>query len=340
MPEVLHRQARVVDAGRSRPRGEREELAPGTDRQQRQRALGAGDGHPEQPLVEVDGPLLIRHEHREMADVPRRDQPGGRRRLRRRAELAEQALAAAVGGVLQLHHDAVRVAEVELRRPLRRAAEFGPPHSHAHPPRRVPPGRVGRRDAVPAEGPDEAAGVEVVHREAEMVDVRPRVGSAAAQREELRPVPDAQNERPRLPRRDRHPEQALVERQRPLEVGDGQRHVVPGAHRNRRSALRLPGQAGSRQHGGRRGQRGEGSEERPAGRMRGAGRAPAVVRRGVDVVHGSGSWPIRERDSVAVAVYRRSGPLRHPGSRGESPLHSRTGAASRHPRCDAEFCYS
>ena len=70
----------MVDAGRprSRSRGDGEELASGADRQQRQRPLRAGGRHPEQPLVEVDGPLLIRDEHGEVVDVPEGNQTGAR----------------------------------------------------------------------------------------------------------------------------------------------------------------------------------------------------------------------------------------------------------------------
>ena len=69
----------------------------------------------------------------------------------------------------------------------------------------------GRSDPVLPEDPDQPSVVEVVHRQAEVADAGLHVGPAAAQGEELRSVADAHDQRPRLARRDRHPEQPLVE---------------------------------------------------------------------------------------------------------------------------------
>ena len=62
-----------------------------------------------------------------------------------------------------------------------------------------------------------------------------RVRAATAERDELRAVADAQDQRLRLARGKGEAEQALVELEGPADVGHGQRHVIPGVDRNGRA---------------------------------------------------------------------------------------------------------
>ena len=66
-------------------------------------------------------------------------------------------------------------------------------------------------DAMLAEDADQAVGVEVVHRQTRVIDVRLNVGAPTAERDELRTVAHAQNQRLRLAGGQREAEQALVE---------------------------------------------------------------------------------------------------------------------------------
>ena len=213
---------------------QREELVAGTHRQDRQRSLVGRDRHAEQFLVERDRALLIRDENREVIDLADRYQAIAGRRLGSVAELAQQAFATAVGVLLQLHHNAVRVGDVELRRAVGMPSEIRSAHPDAD------GARAGVRrlrdagDAVLAQDADQPFVVEVVHRQAGVVDARLHVGTPAAKRDELRPGADAQDQRPRLAGGKGEAEQALVELEGPPDVGHGQRHVIPGVDRNGR----------------------------------------------------------------------------------------------------------
>ena len=117
-----------------------------------------------------------------------------------------------------------------------------------------------RLDAVLGEARHDVGGVEVLHAEAVVVDVRP---VAPRERDELRTLADAEHgDRRRVPvalgalRGDeRQAEHALVELDRARDVGDGERDVVHRGHRNRGGG-RLGGR-GAGGGGARRGARGD-----------------------------------------------------------------------------------
>ena len=190
---------------------QREELGAGADGQEWQGSLVARYRHAEQPLVERHRALLIRHEDGEVIDLAECDQAVRRRGLRRVAELAQQAVAAAVGVVLQLHDHPVRIGDIELRGSVGMPAELGAAHPDADGGR----ARLGRltdpADAMLAEDADQAFGIEVVDRQTRVIDVRLNVGAPAAERDELRTVAHLQNQRLRLTGGQREAEQALVE---------------------------------------------------------------------------------------------------------------------------------
>ena len=233
---------------------EGQELVARPHPQHRQRALIGVDGQAEEPLVERDRARLIGHEDREVVVVAQPQQALGRRRLRGlEAHVPEHPLAAAVGAVLQLHDDAVGVAEVQLGGALGGPAELRPAHADADLPR---PRGLRRRDAVLAQDAHEAVGVEAVDREAVVADAG--VGArAAADGQELRPVAHPKDDGIGLPGRDGHAEQPLVPLERPRRVRDADGHVVEGGDGNGRRALR------QRPRGQRR--RAEGAHERAPG---------------------------------------------------------------------------
>ena len=215
-----------------------QELVPRPDPEHRQGTLIGVDRHAEQPLIELDGSLLVRHEEREMVELAHGEQPGARCRLRcRQTALAQQPGPTAVARVLQLDDDPVRVSEVELGCTRRCTAERFPAHPDA---RLHRAGLARRRDTVLAENPHDPLVVEVIHRETQMGDAW-IVARTAAQRHELGTTPDPEHHRLGLTCRDRHAEQPLVPLQRTRRVRHAECHVIDGLHRNRRPRLQRCG---------------------------------------------------------------------------------------------------
>src|SRR5262249_24523559 len=89
-------------------------------------------------------------------------------------------------------------------------------------------------DAVLRERADDAIDVEVLDREAEVIDRGRGVRRGGTDGEELRPGADAQNRRGALARGDGHAEETLIELDAALRIGHRQRHVVQRADLDRR----------------------------------------------------------------------------------------------------------
>ena len=264
----------MLPAGRGRVRapaaraaGEHQELDAADAEHRRGRALMRLDAQAQEILIEAVRTGAVRAEDRAVAPAAQRDQAFLRRRLRGGAHVAERAASAAVPRILQLHHDAVGIAEIQLRRALARAARVRAAHAHAHlhrPAAQAAAAGVSRlvrpRDAALAERSRDPVHVEIVHAQADVVDVRP-AGPRGAHAEELRARADLQVRRHALAADHGHAEQALVEVHRPLDVRHRQRDVVDPAdadwrslregsrrerhHRQRRQRLQ---QAPPRQH--------------------------------------------------------------------------------------------
>jgi hypothetical protein len=124
--ETLHAHAEMVDAGRTRcsvcggtpaasGAGEHEELHATHAQHGSGRPLVGLNPQPEELLIERVRARCIGHEARAVAPVTNGEQTLLRRRLRRRADLAEDPSSTAVTRVLQLHDEAVGIGEIELR---------------------------------------------------------------------------------------------------------------------------------------------------------------------------------------------------------------------------------
>ncbi len=157
--------------------------------------------------------------------------------LRRRADLSQKTCSSAVGRRLQLDGDAVRVAKVDLGRPLLGAAGVFAAHADACAQR---PARQAARRALlrgryaeSRERLHDAVDLEPLDGQADVID--PGLGGGPlAECDELRTGAETHDGNRALRRDDRQAEQPLVELQRALGVRDRQRHVV---HRQRRQGL-------------------------------------------------------------------------------------------------------
>src|SRR5262245_43539989 len=108
-----------------------------------------------------------------MTQVANRDHSLALGLLHRRAHASKRAAAAAVTGILQLDGDAIGIAEIELRRSLRRATQLRPAHPDANlhgPAAKTPSRRLCPAEAVIGERLHEAIDVEVLDTQTEMVD--------------------------------------------------------------------------------------------------------------------------------------------------------------------------
>ena len=162
--ELFDAQAEVIDPAAVLAGGEREELRPLADADDRDDLLlpvGLGalvvlHPHAEHALVERDGALDVGHDDREVIQSAHRDRRRTRKRGRRLVgtAAAERAGTAAVADVLDLHDDVVGIVEFQLGHRRRRVG--------AHPDVAL--------DAVALEQLDHALRIEAVHTEAEVID--------------------------------------------------------------------------------------------------------------------------------------------------------------------------
>ena len=216
--------------------GEHQEVDARTDRERgRRRALIRAVAHAEQLPIKSVRSLRVGREDGAVAVRVQRDQSLLRRRLDQAADVAEHAAAAAVAPVLQLHVDAIGIADVHFGCPFLRAALVRLPQRDLHLHRAA---LVALRHAVLGEHLQHAVHVEVLDADAHVIDARRR--RAAGEVEKLRSGADPQLDAGRsLPRLNRHAEQPLVEINRSFEVGNVERDVIERRDRDRRGGARL-----------------------------------------------------------------------------------------------------
>jgi hypothetical protein len=183
-------------------------------------------------LIELVRLVGARRGDGEMAVILDGDQPLCRRRLHGFARAAERSAAAAIGGVLHLEDDPARIRHEDLWRPVPRGHE----HFQWARRRRTRPG--GACDAVFGEHRQDPIDIEVFDGDAEPAHPLRTAGAGRRQRHELRPRTDAQERRVAVTRLNRHPEESLIELERALHIGDGQRHAVEAADAQLTAGLR------------------------------------------------------------------------------------------------------
>ncbi len=224
--EAGHREARVVDArharaGSTSARGdEHQEVGAGPNAEQGRRRLVRLDVEAEQPPVELVRRFGIRHVDREMAEPGQRHRRPGRGGLGRFAAVAERPAAAAIGRMLELRDEPVGIGEEDLSRispchesDLTRAASLS--------------------DAMRSERFHHGADVlEAIHREPPVIEAR-SAGARGHERQEERPVAEAQQHLGPVTRLDRQPEELLVERGGARDVRNRERDLVDAAQTNR-----------------------------------------------------------------------------------------------------------
>src|SRR5215831_15782142 len=140
--EIVHAHAQVVDACRSwrcvgaaatTAPGEHDELAAPADAIERRAwSLIGLYAQPQEIGIKQVRARAVAYEDRAVAPPFQRQQSFSRRRLHRSAQVAEQSCSPAVSPILQLHHDAVGIAEVQLSSAVARTPGFGSANAHAH----------------------------------------------------------------------------------------------------------------------------------------------------------------------------------------------------------------